>query len=82
MHQEIERKEDKFITGYSYFAKHLPSGEDWYILGIDINGNQVCVAGWPASIGKLSDCENIEVNKPLTEKEIEYRVKTFGHNWL
>ena len=71
-----------FLSGHSYFAKHLPTGEDWYILGIDDKGNRVCVAGWPATIGKLSDCENLEVNKPLTEEEMAYRGKAFGQNWL
>lgn len=68
--------------GHSYFAKHLPTGEDWYILGIDEKGDRVCVAGWPATIGKLSDCENLEVNKPLTEEEKGYRDREFGQNWL
>jgi hypothetical protein len=71
-----------FLSGHSYFAKHLPTEEDWYILGIDEKGDRVCVAGWPATIGKLSDCENLEVNKPLTEEEIAYRGRAFGQNWL
>jgi len=69
-------------SGHSYFAKHLPTGEDWYILGIDCKGDRVCVAGWPASKGKLSDCRNLKVNEPLTEEEITYRKRKFGENWL
>lgn len=68
--------------GYSYFADHEPTEEDWYILGIDIKGDRVCTAGYPPSIGKLSDCKNIEKNKPLEGSEIEYRNKAFGLNWL
>ena len=71
-----------FLSGHSYFAKHLPTGEDWYILGIDEKGVWVCVAGWPATIGKLSDCEKLEVNKPLIDEELAYRGRAFGHNWL
>lgn len=71
-----------FLSGHSYFAKHLPTGEDWYILGIDVKGDRVCVAGWPATIGKLSDCKDFEVNKPLTDEELAYRVREFGQNWL
>jgi hypothetical protein len=71
-----------FLSGHSYFAKHLPTGEDWYLLGIDVKGDRVCVAGWPPTIGKLSDCENIVVNKPLTEEELAYRSRSFGLNWL
>jgi|LakMenEpi03Aug12_release.lakeMendotaPanAssembly.Ray.scaffolds.fasta_scaffold520280_1 hypothetical protein len=71
-----------FVSGYSYFAKHIPSGEEWYILGIDVKGDRVCAAGYPASIGKLSDCEEFKKNKPLELSEVEYRTKTFGQNWL
>lgn len=71
-----------FLSGHSYFAKHLPTGEDWYILGIDVKGDRVCVAGWPATIGKLSDCKDFEVNKPLTDEELTYRGRKFGQNWL
>lgn len=71
-----------FLSGHSYFAKHLPTGEDWYILGIDVKGDRVCVAGWPATIGKLSDCENFELNKPLTDEELAHRGRKFGQNWL
>lgn len=71
-----------FVSGYSYFADHKPTSEEWYILGIDVEGDRVCAAGYPASIGKLSDCENFEKNKPLEQSEIDYRKRTFGSNWL
>lgn len=73
---------ENFVSNHSYFAKHLPTGEDWYILGVNQKRDEVCAAGWPATIGKLSDCESFEVNKPLTPEEIEYRSKTFGSDWL
>jgi len=56
-------------SGYSYFVHHVPTNEDWYLLGIDVKSNRVCAAGWPQTIGALSDCINLEVNEPLTEKE-------------
>lgn len=71
-----------YQSGYSYFAHHKPSGEDWFILGIDAAGNRVCAAGWPPSIGKLSDCSNLKKNKPLTEEELQYRNNHFGTNWI
>lgn len=71
-----------FEKGYIYTANHIPSGEDWYLLGIDINGNKVCAAGWPPSIGKLSDCKDFEKKDEITDKELEYRNKTFGTNWI
>lgn len=60
---------------------HIPSGEDWVILGINRERNEVCAAGWPPSIGKLSDCRLIENYGELSEKELQYRNQTFGTNW-
>ena len=71
-----------FSSGYSYFAQHIPTGENWYIVGIDVKGNRVCAGGWPPSIGKLSDCKNFEKNLPLDESELKYRERKFGLNWL
>jgi hypothetical protein len=72
----------EFKPGYSYAAHHIPSNENWYILGIDIKGNRVCAAGWPPSIGNLSDCVDFEELKPLIPEEISYRTKEFGTNWI
>lgn len=71
-----------FESGYSYFAKHKPSGEDWYLIGIDPDGDRVCAAGWPPTIGKLSDCDEIKKNEPLTPHEIRHRIRNFGTNWI
>ncbi len=70
------------LSGYSYTAKHLPTGEHWYILGIDVQGDRVCAGGWPPTIGKLSHCVDFEANKPLTESELNHRNKEFGQNWI
>ena len=71
----------KVRKGYSYYAHHIPSGEDWLILGIDVKGNRVCAAGWPPSIGKLSDCKNVDPYAEMDEQEIQYRKIQFGENW-
>jgi hypothetical protein len=71
-----------FVSGYSYYAYHKPTEEEWLILGIDVKGDRVCAAGYPASIAKLSDCENFEINKPLEQSQIAYRDRVFGLNWL
>ena len=78
----MTKRDTFFITGHSYIAKHVPTGEDWCILGIDVKGNRVCAAGYPPSIGKLSDCINFELFGSLDEKELAYRKKHFGENWL
>ncbi len=67
--------------GMSYTGKHKPSGEEWHIIGINLERNLVCAAGWPPTMAKLSDCEDMEVNKVLTKEELEYRHKQFGSNW-
>jgi hypothetical protein len=72
----------KYKPNTAYYAKHKPSGEQWYLLGIDPKGDRVCVAGYPPTIGKLSDCENLEERTVLTDIELAYRTKEFGINWL
>ncbi|MGD9930165.1 MAG: hypothetical protein AB7U05_09105 [Mangrovibacterium sp.] len=72
----------KFKPAYSYTAHHVPTGEDWYLIGIDTKQNRACAAGWPPSIGKLTDFISFAENKPLTPDEINYRNKTFGTTWL
>ena len=65
----------------TYTGYHIPTGEDWLILGIDDRG-RVCAAGWPPTIANLSDIQNLEVNRPRTEEETKYVIKTFGYNFL
>ncbi len=71
-----------FESGFVYTALHKPTGEYWYLLGIDIEGNRVCAAGWPPSIGNLSDCDEFCQCDKLTADEVEYRAAKFGYRWL
>lgn len=68
----------KFVV---YSAKHIPSGEEWLLLGIDVKGNRVCAAGWPQTIGKLSDCADIKKLRPMTVEEYKHRCTYFGMSW-
>jgi hypothetical protein len=72
----------EFKSGHTYYCKHTPTGENWVILGVDEDRDRVCAAGWPATIGKLSDCTNFEDRGPITPEELEYRNRTFGTNWI
>lgn len=65
----------------SYYAHHNPSGEDWLLLGINEAKNNVCVAGWPPTWARLSDCVNIVEAHTLTEEELQYRKEKFGSDW-
>lgn len=64
-----------------YYGHHKPTGEDWLILGIDRDGDRVCAAGWPPTIAKLSDCENVMIARPMTVQELRHREMQFGNNW-
>lgn len=62
-------------------VKYRPTGEEWFILGVNRERDRVCVAGWPPSEAMLSDCELIEEGNGITKKEREYRDREFGPNW-
>lgn len=64
-----------------YSGYHKPTGERWLILGIDTKGDRVCVAGWPPTIAKLSDCENVQELRRMTVEEHHYRRNHFGYGW-
>ncbi len=67
--------------GFKYTAHHVPSGEDWVLLGLSNERNLVCVAGWPPTEAKLSDCQNFEQVEELHDHEKSYRFHEFGGNW-
>jgi hypothetical protein len=78
-----EPKKELFKPLTAYSCTHIPTEEQWYIVGIDLIKEKVCAAGWPPSIGELKDCTNWEERQPLTEEEIKYRNEKFGKfNWL
>lgn len=65
----------------TYTAYHRPTGESWVILGVNEIKDEVCAAGWPATIAKLSDCTNLEERSVRTIEEEVYMHTTFGLNW-
>ena len=71
-----------FQPDMTYYCHHKPSGENWLILGVNIEKDEVCAAGWPPSIGRLSDCEGFEERHLITDEEKDHRSKQFGYNWL
>ena len=72
---------EELEPGYSYFCHHIPSNEDWYLIGFDKEGNRACFGGWPPTISKLSDLTRFEKNEPLTQEELIHRDKKFGILW-
>lgn len=70
-----------FDSGYAYSAYHKPTDETWYIIGINERRGRACAAGYPPSIGDLSDFENFERLDPLTAEELSHRYAKFGNDW-
>lgn len=62
-------------------VSHKPTKETWFVLGVNRQKNQVCVAGWPPTIAKLSDCELANIGNGINQQEKEYRDKEFGMDW-
>ncbi len=60
---------------------HKPTGEIWYVLGVSQKKNELCVAGWPPTIGKISDCGIYEKGTGITAEELKHRNQQFGTNW-
>lgn len=73
--------QDEIQPDKKYYCKHIPSGEDWVILGISKDKLKVCAAGYPASIANVIDCENFELVGDLTSDEINYRNSEFGFSF-
>ena len=71
-----------FEPGFIYTCLHVPTNEEWYVLGVDPKGDRLCVAGYPATIAKILDCTNFEKLKEISEDELSYRNKSFGSNWI
>ena len=70
----------EFIKAGSY-VRHIPTGEMWYILGVNKVTGKVCTAGWPQTIANLGDCVLVEEGDGITKEELEYRDKEYGANW-
>jgi hypothetical protein len=62
-------------------VKHIPTGEKWFLVGVNRKKNEVCVAGYPPTIAMLSYCIEIDEGNGINEEELKYRNKEFGYNW-
>jgi len=70
-----------FQPGATYYCDHVPTGENWFVLGVNRDRDELCTAGWPPSMGSISHCENWELAGEINEIQLEYRNRTFGSNW-
>jgi hypothetical protein len=75
-----EEKPFEFKGGVKYSATNINIDEEWVIIGV--NKTHCCAAGWPPTICELKYMKDWEEIDVLTEKEIEYREKTFGGGWF
>ncbi len=60
---------------------HRPSGEEWVVLGVKENRNELVWMGWPKGYAKLSDCELIEKGRGINESERKSREQMYGIGW-
>jgi hypothetical protein len=49
-------------------VKHLPSGEEWIVAALSLDGAHLYACGWPETMAGLSDCELIA--KASTDQRI------------
>ncbi len=57
------------------------TGETWFVLGVNRERDQMCMAGWPPAIFPLSDCKLAEKGTGITSTERSYRDRQFGSWW-
>lgn len=65
----------------TYTAKHIPSGEDWVILGINEERDEVCSATWPPSIAKFYDFTYLTERSHRSPYQQSYMESVFGLDW-
>lgn len=76
---DIKAMVKEFKPLMTYYCHHVPSGENWIVLGVNEKKNLVIPAGWPPSRAKLSDCIGFEERGVITQEEINYLNKEFGY---
>jgi hypothetical protein len=61
------------------FVKHIPSGEEWVVCGVNYSKNQLIPCGYPfPSLAKISDCELIESRNIPQSKEMKDALTQHG----
>lgn len=60
---------------------HKPTGEEWYVLGVNYTRGKLCVAGWPHTVAEIEHCQLTERGIGITDEERESRRQMFGGGW-
>ncbi len=60
---------------------HKPTGERWYVLGVNHKTGKLCVGGWPYTVANISDCSLEEHRNGITDLERISRTRMFGTGW-
>lgn len=63
---------------------HRPSGEEWFVLGVNATIGRICVTGTNSEpiVLKISDCTLVTAGKGLTAWERKSREALFGPEWV
>ena len=56
---------------------HRHTGEEWFVLGVNVDKDQLAPAGWPHTLARLSDCVLVRPGQGINAREIESRSKMF-----
>ena len=73
----------QFKPSMTYHVKHVPTGEEWLILGVSYNKQEACAAGWPPTIGRVEDMTEWAEAGEISKEDREYRDRAFGGTrWL
>lgn len=61
------------------FVKHIPSGEEWCVCGVNYEKDGLVPCGYPfPSMAKISDCELIESRNMLQNDGMRNALKRCG----
>ena len=67
----LEKERQKMIRPND-FVKHIPSGEEWTVCGVNYSQNGLIPCGYPfPSLANISDCELIESRNLPQSKEMK-----------
>ena len=58
--------------GGTYYCNHIPTGERWVVLAINLDSGKCLVAGWPLTFANISDCKNWEWRGKADSEERKY----------
>lgn len=63
---------DIFKPEHTYYCHHIPSGEDWVVIGVNMTRGKCMPGGWPNTIADIQDCTNWVLRGPIDDNERDF----------